>query len=497
MEATGLCAALNLYYAEVARGRNGIPDVYEIQFLDPILADAKMISGSTTNVDKAFTGESTKPLTGAKLDSYRQSMNPALRIRSCTAGQQIVQFIDEVMRNSSYILDQQKYEWINGVWTARGRPNQVFAWFDISCEAQVIKYDETARCNAYRMIYKVATYQTTLTSEYFDTGAFRGVHKVYNYWFTGQNTQVIQYEQSFNNLWAQTISATGLDQARDIQNNVNSSLVWRKRFQPASNQTREGAAGNTFEPAANAADMLYTTDLAKINLDIIGDPAWIPSPKTPQPGTFVVSPFFADDTINYGAGSPYFEFAWNRPVDYNLETGLMDPGQNNYFADRDNGRAGIAQQSVIYKTTGIKSKFGRGRFTQELTGVWLMDGKQTTTEITKDAIAADAAADDEARRIRSGQGADLPRNAGAAKAAEASILNQYRSSPTVESSGNAITGNTIAGLLPATSPIQTTEVAPAPPPKLGAGGAGGFGTGANNPSLAGIPADPQLLSKDA
>jgi hypothetical protein len=284
-----------------------------------------------------------------------------------------------------------------------------------------------------------------------------------------------------------------LAQAENIQNHVNSSLIWKKRFQPASNQSREGADGQTFEPAANAADMLYTADLAKISLSTIGDPAWIPSPKTPQPGTFVVSPFYADGTINYGAGSPYFEFAWNRPVDYNLDTGLMDPGQNNYFADRENGRAGIAQQSVIYKTTGIKSKFGRGKFTQELTGVWLLDGKQTTTEITKDAIAADAAADDEARRITSGAGADLPRNAGVAKTAEASILNQYPVSPTAESSGNAITGNTIAGLLPATPPIQTTEIVPTPPPsKLG-----GYGSGANNPSLAGISADPQLLSKDA
>jgi len=500
MEATGLCAALNLYYAEEARGRNGIADVYEIQFLDPILSDAKLVTNST-GVDKVFTGANTQLTASAKLDSDKQSMNTAIRVRSCTAGQQIVQFIDEVMRNSSYIVDQQKYEWVDGKWTNRGRPNQVFAWFDISCEAQVIKYDETARCNAYRMIYKVATYQTTVTSEYFDPGPFRGVHKVYNYWFTGQNTQVIQYEQSFNNLWAQTISASGLEQAQYIQNNVNSSLVWRKRFQPASNQTREGAAGNTFEPAANAADMLYTADLAKINLNIIGDPAWIPSPKTPQPGTFVVSPFFADDTINYGAGSPYFEFAWNRPVDYNLDTGLMDPGQNNYFADRENGRAGIAQQSVIYKTTGIKSKFGRGKFTQELAGVWLMDGKQTTTEITKDAILADAAADNEARRITSGESVSggLPRLAGVEKAAEASILNQYRVSPTVESSGNAITGNTIAQPLAATPPVvETADLTTfAGPQKLPPGGSGGFGTGANNPSLAGTSAAPQLIAKDA
>jgi hypothetical protein len=491
MEATGLCAALNLYWAEQRKGK-GPADQYEIQFLDPILSDARM-TPSTNDLDKVFTGEAGGPLTGAKLDSYRQKMNPAIRIRSCTAGQQIVQFIDEVMRNSSYIFDQQKYEWVNGKWTDRGRPNRVFAWFDISCEARVLTYDTTANCNVYRMIYKVAPYQTTLTSEYFDPGAFRGVHKVYNYWFTGQNTQVTQFEQGFNGLWSQTVTKTGLAQAENIQNHVNSSLIWKKRFQPASNQSREGADGQTFEPAANAADMLYTADLAKISLSTIGDPAWIPSPKTPQPGTFVVSPFYADGTINYGAGSPYFEFAWNRPVDYNLDTGLMDPGQNNYFADRENGRAGIAQQSVIYKTTGIKSKFGRGKFTQELTGVWLLDGKQTTTEITKDAIAADAAADDEARRITSGAGADLPRNAGVAKTAEASILNQYPVSPTAESSGNAITGNTIAGLLPATPPIQTTEIVPTPPPsKLG-----GYGSGANNPSLAGISADPQLLSKDA
>ena len=208
------------------------------------------------------------------------------------------------------------------------------------------------------MIYKVAPYQTTVTSEYFAPGTFRGVHKVYNYWFTGLNTQVLQYEQNFNSLWSQTISSNSPipSLAQDIQNSVNSNVIWKKRFMPASNQSREGAEGDTFEAAANAADNLYTQDLATISLNIIGDPAWIESPKTPQPGNFVVTPFFPDGTINYLAGVPYFEFSWNRPVDYNLETGLMDPGQNNYFSDRENGKAGNAQQSVIYMATGIKSK---------------------------------------------------------------------------------------------------------------------------------------------
>jgi hypothetical protein len=527
--ATGLCAALNLFFAEEAKKRGGIADIYEIQFLDPILSDASIVPPGP--VDKALAGGNSNTNATGKLDANRQNLNPSIRVRSCTAGQQVVQFIDEVMRSSSYISDQQNAKWVStpdgkGKWEFNKQPNQTFAWFDISCEAQAIGYDENARCNAYRMIYKVTPYQTTLSSEYFATGVFRGVHKVYNYWFTGQNTQVTQYEQSFNHLWSQTISSNGPTQSKDIQSKTNSRLIWSKRFQPASNQTREGAEGNVYEAAANAADILYTTDLAKITLNIIGDPAWIASPKTPQPGAFVVSPFFPDGTINYGAGAPYFEFAWNRPVDYNLETGLMDPGKNNYFSDRENGRAGIAQESVIYKATSVKSKFSRGKFTQELNGAWLFDGKNTVTPIS--ATTAAASADNAALSANNGNAGEsqaavaaedlsrteannnsnygnegnrvansgVPVSAGVQKTADASILNQFPSSPTVQSPGNVITGETIAAPQPATPPpAQVTELAAVTaPPKLPSGG---FGSGANNPSLAVTSATPQLIAQDA
>jgi hypothetical protein len=497
-EATGLCAALNLFFAEEAKKRGGIADIYEIQFLDPILSNASIVPPGP--VDKALAGGNSQNTAAAKIDPNRQNLDPSLRIRSCTAGQQVVQFIDEVMRSSSYISDQQNAMWVStpdgkGKWVYNEHPNKTFAWFDISCEAQVIKYDENARCNAYRMIYKIAPYQTTLTSEYFASGVFRGVHKVYNYWFTGQNTQVTQYEQSFNHLWSQTISSNGPTQSKDIQSKTNSRLIWSKRFQPASNQTREGAEGNVYEAAANAADVLYTSDLAQINLSIIGDPAWIASPKTPQPGEFVVSPFFPDGTINYGAGSPYFEFAWNRPVDYNLETGLMDPGKNNYFADRENNRAGIAQESVIYKATGIKSKFSRGKFTQELKGAWLFDGKNET-------VKAPTPASETTRTTQSAnEGNEGEAQAAATRDNEIQMARDdagrnpanWSDAPSAELSGDVVASNTLEAPLPATPPIQTTEVVPTPPPsKLG-----GYGSGANNPSLAVTSASPQLIQKDA
>jgi len=513
IEATGLCAALNLFYAEEARRRKGIADIYEVQFVDPILSNASIVPPGS--VDKAFAGGNPNANAATNLDPNRQYFNPKIRVRSATTGQQIVQFIDEVMRSSSYISDQQKATWEVdpktkvGEWKFQGKTAQNFAWFDITCDAQVIGYDENARANAYRMIYKVAPYQTSMiaTSEYFNPSAFRGVHKVYNYWFTGQNTQVLQYEQSFNGLWKQTISSNSpTSTAEFIKNQVNSRVMYSKRFMPASNQTREGAVGDVYEAAANAADMLYTTDLVNITLDVIGDPAWIASPKTPQPGKFVVTPFYPDGTINYNAGVPYFEFAWNRPVDYNLETGLMDPGQNNYFADREQGRAGLAQEAVVYMATNVKSTFTRGKFTQQLVGAMLQDGQNKSVNAAKASSATatqfadDARADDEARRIAQGDGADLPTNAGVQLVANAQRdLATEPDQPTAQSSGNEITGNTIAQPLAATPPVvETADLTTfAGPPKLPPGGSGGFGTGANNPSLAGTSAAPQLIAKEA
>jgi hypothetical protein len=111
----------------------------------------------------------------------------------------------------------------------------------------------------------------------------------------------------------------------------------------------------------------------------MGDPAWIPSPKAMQPGKFVTAPFEADGTTNVSASGAYFEFAWNRPRDYDLNTGIMDTGKNNYFADRSQGKAGLAQEAVTYQAIQCKSIFKGGKFTQELNGIWVTDTTPTKT----------------------------------------------------------------------------------------------------------------------
>jgi hypothetical protein len=379
---TGLIAALNNYQQQqVKLKKYNVADIYEIKFADAILASATVTPPG--GLDKALTGTAIGTTAADQKLPEKQNMDASSRIRSATAGQQIVQFIDQVLRASSYILDQSAVIWNEktNTWELNGKPASQFAWFNIVCNAEMLAYDNKRNDHAYRMTFVVTPYQVPVQSEYFKPGEFRGVHKVYNYWFTGQNTQVLQYEQHFNKLWTQAITGTNL--AQTIQQQVNSREQWKKHVFPNSNQSSQGAEQKTFEPGANAADYLYSVDQAEIKLSIIGDPAWIPNPNLGYvtPTTFTAAPFYPDSTINTSASGAYFEFAWNRPVDYNLQTGLMDPGQNNAFADRQSGVAGIATEAVTYMANRVTSTFKGGKFSQELYGKWLSMKDTKTTKV--------------------------------------------------------------------------------------------------------------------
>jgi hypothetical protein len=372
--ATGLIAALNNFQQQLVKdGKYQHPDVYDIQFADAILASAKVAPPGGVNKNRAG-GTATNSDADAKLPE-KSSMSPGVRLRSVRAGTQIVQFIDEVMRNSSYIVDQQAviYNEKTKKYEKNGKPASQFAWFNIEVGAEPGPYDTKRNDYSYKMTFFVTPYQIPVESEYFEAGGFRGVHKIYNYWFTGQNTQVLNFEQSFDQLWTQALTADTklLEAAQSQKSQMNSREQWKKHYYAASGENRQGGEGKTFEGGANAADHLYGPNYAEIQLTILGDPAWIPNAQYGfSLDQFTSKPFWPDGTINNSSSVPYFEFAWNRPVDYNIDTGLMDPGENNYFANRGEGVAGLAAEAQTYIAVETKNVFRGGRFSQELTGAW-------------------------------------------------------------------------------------------------------------------------------
>lgn len=396
---TGLMAALNNFQQSlVDNGTYEVADIYEIKFVEPLIASSTVVPPG--NLEKDYAANTPVQNSGQQLLPEKQSIDPKARLRSVARGQSIVQFIDQVIRSSSWISDQAGVYWepYSQSWELNGIPADLFVWFNIDCVAEQLRYDNKRNDFAYRLTYVITPYQVPMKSDYFYPSKVRGSHKIYNYWYTGQNTQVLNYEQNFNYLWTQVIADADLPAKLRQQNNPTEQ--WKRAYLPASGQSRQGASEKQFEPGANAADFLYSSDLAEVQLTVVGDPAWIPSIQPGYTGGgFTTSAFYPDGQINYSASAPYFTIAWNKPVDYELSTGIMDTGAANDLSNRRNGFAGIAAQSYLYQAISSKSSFKQGKFTQELEGKWILEQTADTNTNTSSSTANQYQSEAETQRL--------------------------------------------------------------------------------------------------
>ena len=187
----------------------------------------------------------------------------------------------------------------------------------------------------------------------------------------------MSFEQSYNAQWVQAITGNLPPDNRVLKVNDQTSfgasdysLRWKTNVFPASSQSNQGGENNTMEPGANAADFLYTADLATAKIVIIGDPAWLPSPASQivTKDSFTVNPFLTDGTVNSIASGAYFRIRFNTPADYNLNTGLINPSD---LSSTTLNAQGVNTVETIYKLQHSTSTFKGGKFTQELTGSWV------------------------------------------------------------------------------------------------------------------------------
>ena len=299
----------------------------------------------------------------AKLSS-KQTVNFNSKNAAILAGTSIVQFIDQVVRNSTYIYDQQIL--LPGVTTAgnefddKGSNNRAgaFAWYRIGTQVTPKGYDFKRNDYAYKITYQISMYKVYgVRSDYFPVTNKNGVHKKYKYWFTGQNSQILTFEQDFNYLYFDAVNAS----RRNIA--PNGREQGKYSWQTRSNISDQGQPGKTNEPGANAGAYLYSPgDQGEVKMSIVGDPAWLQQGElwNGLQGKEIYSKnFLTDGTINFENQEVLFEIEFETPVDYDMDTGLMDPNRKS----RPNYNV------YVYKATEVTSNFSRGRFTQELNGV--------------------------------------------------------------------------------------------------------------------------------
>jgi hypothetical protein len=387
---TGLCDALNAYEQSLVKaGTVEYANQYAIEFAPASLASSGIVLPGTS--DKKLAPSQQNITAKAVVDSNTNTFNSKGKNIAVTQGTQIIQFIEMTMRNSRYITDQltvtQDQVSGNSIPSTSITTNKTTAWFKITVNAVPIspKIDKLRNDYAYKITYSISTYALNeAQSQYFPGAQFRGVQKVYNYWFTGQNTQILSYEQSYNNQYINVLSSKTQTQGKQsidnaLSNSVGYGIGLPKNVpSPRSGQSDQQAENGANNPASTLADYLYSfADQSEITLQIIGDPAWLVQgePKGITAKAFEFGGFYADGTVNPEVQQVVFAVNWNAPSDYNngssgpySGTGLMEVNASNTQGNNNNLANSPMQASAAYTATQVRSTFSKGKFTQELKG---------------------------------------------------------------------------------------------------------------------------------
>jgi hypothetical protein len=365
---TGLFDALNANQQKLQKdGTYELADEYYIEFAPDTISQATLKKAGPTN--QAATAAPPPTTAKSAKDPATNKMSTDTRTVSVSAGMQIIQFIDQVIKSSSYISDQANFvvtEGQNGEGSKTlPNPNNVggqVAWYKVSVRSEQKGFDKKRNDFAYKMTFVISSYGlNSVPSEYFPRTAFRGVHKNYQYWFTGQNSAVINYEQNLDALYTKVMSGEDLIGPNETRFDRLERFTWVTR----SEQSDQGAKGKANEPAASLADGLYNyADFAECKLKIVGDPAWIPQGEVSgglTAETFSFAPFLNDGTINVDASQATFSLTFQQPSDYDFDTGMI--------SNRNTQNTMIEPVNPVYYAKRCVSTFSKGRFEQDLEGI--------------------------------------------------------------------------------------------------------------------------------
>jgi hypothetical protein len=474
----GLMGAMNQFQKNlVDEGVYEKADQYEIVFANPgpggggtAIKNARLIPpGAKTNAKQSGTAP---PVTTSPDSADMERIYKDIKSRNyaITAGMQLVQAIELAIRNSTFVTGQNVlfFDENDALQVKDNINKKDIVWFNITFQAIQLDYDNKRNDFAQKITFVINTYTPmNFNSSYYPINKFRGLHKQYNYWFTGQNTSVIDYKETMNNLYNLTISGDqtkgnlAFQQRKAFTSSMRDQPFYN--FQTASTENSAGDNGKQNEPQANLAESLYDpVGLANCNIKIVGDPAWI------QQGSFAggvsakefdFNAFLPDGTINFDAREVMFEIAWQRPQDYDINTGLADP-----YAGSSKRQP---VQSRVYTAMQCTSEFSKGSFYQNIQGKLYFFMKPNASN--KAMTAPPPATQADVRRIDNATTSDNPSHTNAsAAAAGASGRPTTLAVPAVSAGPGSGTPNVINSAPP--GPKDT--VVPAPPPQPPTSGSG-------------------------
>ena len=318
------------------------------------------------------------------------------RIFSINTGTSIDQVINFVMRNSNYIQDQlvipedfgedmKKWE------DAKKKVSKLpLKWFKIVPTVELGEYDTIKGTWARTITYNVLPYTIyNAKLSIAPQGIIESPVKVHNYWYTGKNDDILDFNVEFKALYYNATTAYkgsmgtiagATDTTSQLKNPDNYSAgadptaLQKQKERPITTNSQGLATGGDTNiqqiAASDVEQSLYSSwsgDMIGVTLKIIGDPHYIKQDDVFRVPNMEITTVQVDSTgldtrlvangsLNMDSGEVYIQITFRTPSDIDESTGLMK-FESKY------------QQSVftgMYKVLTVDSVFSNGQFTQTL-----------------------------------------------------------------------------------------------------------------------------------
>jgi len=355
--------------------------------------------------------------------------DPNERMFTFNNDESIIQMIETIIKKSSYMEQSLKSVYSNtkqpdptqkGYLESRVENPFPLAWFNINSDIVACDWDPKIQDWAYEQVFVITVYEIPSVATPFapDTTKYYGPHKRYDYFFTGQNSEVLDYQLTFDNLYFNTVlgmtaeefvplgqtsdpgaeregqeaaqgggsgSATGNTKAtagnsgtksdppppgnKDKSAGTATAGGASVRTGATNNSSKMGGLGVSLEAQNNVVTSLQDDGAyANGRLKILGDPDFLMRDAATSLTQFY-NKFYGTDgySINASGGQVFIEVAFKEAVDYNNDTGLMDINEEILFLNYPQYIKDMAQGAVIWMVTEVESVFSQGKFEQTLT----------------------------------------------------------------------------------------------------------------------------------
>ena len=344
--------------------------------------------------------------TKGKIDRCKVQPSDDARVMTVSPGKKIQDIIEEVILLSDYG---------RGITDRKPDEHGMLDWFRIETNVyQSTSYkniDQTGKPPRI-FVFRVVPYKVHHSKFRSPTEKSKGIQqlkyiaaKEYNYIYTGQNKDIINFDINFNHAFFTSIAGDYGQKTMDALKSVSQSkadgndIAVTGASDSDSNTTeatKQNASINAGNPADAAGPMVHPesiiarnfnealvnspVDLVTLDLEIWGDPFYIAdsgmgnysAAAGPTPN------INADGVMDYQTGEVDIEINFRTPIDY----------AGSYMEFPGGGFGPVGQFSGLYQVLFCNNKFSQGQFTQTLQTLRRPKQESDTKQVAVDSTGA-------------------------------------------------------------------------------------------------------------